>query len=98
MIQSPMASALRDRFLITRSGSKVLELHPHLSLGEPGLVHFKQVHVAGTDALAGDDFAVGVKAAVVARAAEALAVAGDVDEASGVGADDVPRSHDLLAV
>src|SRR4051812_28068545 len=92
------ALPLGNRFPVMRSGREVLELHAHFSPGEPGVVDLQQVHVARADALPDDDLAVGVKAAVVARAAKALAVAGHVDKAAGVGTDDVPRGNDVLAV
>src|SRR5688500_17938973 len=88
----------RHGTFIVRARDEVLELHADLAGGEAGVVDLQRVHAARADALADDDLAVGVKAAVVARTAESLAVAGHVDVATGVRADDVPRGHDVLAI
>src|SRR3954462_7907431 len=98
MTQFPTARALRNGLFIVHSRREVLKLHLHLSLGKSILIDVEQVHVSWADALALHDGAVGMEAAVVARAAEALAVAGHVDEAAGVGADDIPGGDDIFAV
>src|SRR5688500_2271666 len=82
----------RHRDLLVRAGDEVLELHAARPLLQGLGVDLQLVHRPGADA-AGRQRAVFLEAAVVARAAELLAVAGDVDEAAGVRADDVPRDH-----